>query len=151
PGSSGANAKNQIVPLNRFYIAPLIDGFGRERFLAEVSLASAVHQAAQSDFRIFSDYPQIAVEIAVAEALAFFHQGDVVLQNARGADDVGLIAFDFERIVQQTGGDLQSIFEDAYVFIAGPKKGLNAACDLNAYFHLIVSLRCMQEQQTSSD
>src|SRR5207253_8317486 len=28
---------------------------------------------------------------------------------------------------------------------------LNAACDLNAYFHSIVSLRCMQEQQTSSD
>ncbi len=91
-----------------------------------------MHQAAQRHFRIFGHDAQIAVQIAVGERLPFFHQRDVVLQNARGANHVGLVAFDFERIIHQAGGDIQPVLQHPNIFVAGSEQGLDAARDLNA-------------------
>ena len=94
------------MPLDGFHVAPLIHGFGRQRFLAEIPLTPAVHQAAQSHFRVFSDHAQITVQVTVGEALAFLDQRDVILQNAGGPNDVRFLAFDLERIVPEAGGDV---------------------------------------------
>ena len=47
-------------------------------------------------------------------------------------DDAGVVAFDFERIVQQAGADLESGFNQTDIFVAGPEQGLNATADLYA-------------------
>ena len=145
PGARRSHAEHQIVALDGVHVAALIDGLGRERLLSEIALASAVHQAAQGDFGIGRHHAQIAVQIAVGEALAFFHQSDIIFQNAGGANHVRLGAFDLERIVHQAGGDVQPAFEHTDIFVAGAEQGLNAAGDLNAQFH---SASSFQEEMT---
>src|SRR5260370_17999717 len=117
------------------------------RFFPEISLASAVNQAGESYFLVFGDDAQITVQVGVGEGLAFLDERNVILQNARGADDVGFVTLDFQRIVHQAGGDLQTIFENTDVFVTGSEKGFNAASDLDAEFHSKVRLRCIEEQR----
>src|SRR5580704_7469530 len=146
-GTGGTDTKNQVVAFDGFHVAPLIDSFWRQRFLAEIPLAAAVHQAAQRHFGVFGDHAQVAVQVAIGEALPFLHQCDVILQDAGRADDVRFLAFDLQRIVPQAGGDVQSFFEDADVFIAGSEKGLDATGDLNAEFHSKMRIKCIEEQR----
>ena len=87
------------MALDGLDIAPLIDGFRRQRLLAEVALAAAMDQAAKRHLGIFRYHAQIAVQIAVGEDVTFLHQSHVILQDAGGANDIRLVAFDFERIV----------------------------------------------------
>src|SRR5277367_794668 len=67
--------------------------------------------------------------------MTFAHQGDVIAQNAGGSRYRRWLAFDFQTIVQQTGTDVQSAFDDADILVAGPEEGLNATTDLYAGLH----------------
>ncbi len=111
------------MPLDGFHVTPLIYGFGRQRLLSEVALAAAMHQAAKRHFGVFGNHAQIAVQIAVGEALAFFDQRDVILQNAGGANHVRLVALDFEGVVHQAGGDIQAAFPAHGYFRRGFRTG----------------------------
>ncbi len=106
PVPAGPIPKHQVVPLDGFHVTALIYGLGRQRFLAEVPLPAAMHQTAQGHLGVFGNDPKVAVEVAIGEALAFLDQRDVVLQNARGADHVRLLALDFQGIIHQAGGNI---------------------------------------------
>jgi len=46
-----------------------------------------------------------------------------------------VVAFDLQGVVEQPRADLKTGFDQADIFIAGPKQGFNATADLYAGFH----------------
>jgi hypothetical protein len=54
------------------------------------------------------------------QVAALFHSTQLLVKSAR---------------VQQAGGDIEPVFENANIFVASAEKGLDATRDLNAYFH----------------
>src|SRR5471030_1498662 len=107
-GAGGADADHQVIALDGLQIAPLVDGFRRQHFLAEVALLAAMHQRPQRHLRIDRDHAQVAVEIAVVEDVALADQRVVVFQDILGPGDVGRFAFDFQAVVDQLSVDAQS-------------------------------------------
>ena len=134
-GARGADAEDQVVPLDGFKVAALVDGLRRENLLAEIALLAALHQRAQRHFGIDGDDPQVAVQIAIVEDVTFAHQRVVVLQNVLGADDVAGLAFDFEIVVDQLRMDAQSGFDQPDVLVAGAKQAFDASVNTHASFH----------------
>ncbi len=134
-GARRADAEDQVVALDGFQVAALVDGFRRQDLLAEVALLAALHQRAQGHFGIGGDHAQVAVQVAVVEDVAFAHQRVVVFQDAFGARDVVGFAFDFEVVVDQLGVDAQSGFDQPDVFIAGAEEAFDASADAHASFH----------------
>lgn len=103
-----SHAENQIVALDGFHVAPLIHSLGRQQFLSKRPLPAARDQRAQANLGIFGADAKVTVQIAVIENMPFAHQGDVVFQDVFGARNVGRLALDFERVVDQLRADLQS-------------------------------------------
>jgi len=68
--------------------------------------------------------------------MSLAHQRHVVFENGFRAGDVGRLAFDFERAVDQMGADLQPGLEQADVFIARAEEALDAADDGHVDLHL---------------
>ena len=50
-GAGGADAEDQVVALDGFQVAALVDGLRRQHLLAEIALLAAVHQGAQATLR----------------------------------------------------------------------------------------------------
>ena len=103
-GARRPDAEHQIVALDRVHVAALVHGFRRQRFLSEIALPAAVNQAAQRRL------PGSAVTTRrklfrspLGKIWPSFTRRDIIFQNAGGANHVGLVAFDFERVVQQAG------------------------------------------------
>ena len=81
--------------------------------------------------RILGYNPQVAVQIAVAENVALFHQTNVILQNALRTGHVARFPFDLQGIVQKAGADVQGGFKKPDILVAGSEQGFNPAADLH--------------------
>ena len=90
---------NQVVALDRFEIAALVDGLRRQRLLAEVALPAALIPGAQVHLGVVGDDAQVAVEIAVVEHVAFAHQSHVFLENAFRARHTSGVSLEFQGVV----------------------------------------------------
>ena len=134
-GAGGSDAEDQIVALDGFEVAALVDGLRGEHLLAEVALPAAVDQRAQADLRIFGDDAQIAVQVAVVEDVTFAHQRDVILQYVFGARHIFRFAFEFERIVDQVSIDPEAGFNQADILVAGAEEAFDASADLHTGSH----------------
>ncbi len=134
-GTRRTNAEHQIVALDGVDVAPLHHALRRDHFLAEGALFPALDQTAQGDVGVHGHHAQEAVQIAVVEGVALAHQGDVVVQDLRGPGYAGLLAFDFQGVIQQPRADVQAFFDQADILVSGPEQGLNAAADLDDGLH----------------
>ena len=136
-GARRADAEHQVVALDGFQVAPLVDRFRRQHLLAEIALPAALHQGAQRHLGVERHHAQVAVQVAVVEDVAFAHQRVVVFQDALRAGDVLRFAFDFEVVVDQLGVDAQARFDQPDVFIAGAEQAFDASADAHASFHRV--------------
>jgi len=136
-GSGGADAEDEVVALDRFEIAALRNGFGREDLFPETALAAAGDERAKRDFRIRGDDAQEAVEIAVFKDGALLHERKIVFENAFGAGDVGRLALDLEGVVSEFGTDVQTGFDESDIFVPGAEEAFDASANLHTGFHLV--------------
>src|SRR5437879_2658192 len=136
PGSRGSHAEHQVVAFDRFQIAALIDGLGRNHFLAKTALPATRHQRAQGHIGIFGDHSEVTVQIPVVKRVPLAHQSRVVLQDAFGSADVGGLTLDLETVIDELSADLEAVLDQTDVLVAGSKKAFNSSDDLYACFHL---------------
>jgi len=136
-GTRGADAEHQVVALDRFQVAALVYRLGRQHLLAEVALLAAAHQCAQRHLAVARHDAQIAVQIAVAEDVAFTDERIVVFEDRFRTTDIVLVAFDFQAIVHELRVDAQTGFNQPNVLISGAKEALDASVNAHAGFHCV--------------
>jgi len=111
----------------------LIDALRRESLLPEGALASALDKTAQSDVRIGDHYPQITVEVSVLKYVALFDKRCVIINDAFGPENILLVTVDLDAVACYPGPNVQFGFDQADVFVSGPKQRLDAGCKRNLY------------------
>ena len=97
--------------------------FGAIDLLAEAALLAAFDQSAQAGFGVGGHHAQKAVEIAVVEDVPFAGQRRVIVQDAGGASDAGVVAFDLQRIVEQARADVAGRLRSAGYFHRASRTG----------------------------
>ena len=150
-GAGGADAEDEVVALDGFEVAALVDGLGRENLLAEAALLAAADQAAEGDFRIVGDDAEVAVEVAVVEDVAFLDELVVVVEDVLGAAYAGRLALDFEVAIHQAGVYGQARFEEPDVLVTSSEETLDAAADTYASFHGFGRLRRLSIQRGDAE
>ncbi len=85
-------------------IAALVDGLRCENFLAEGTGLAAFDKTAEGHARIGGANAEVAVDVAVAEGLAFADEIGVIGKDLFGPFDLRFIAFDFESVAIKQAG-----------------------------------------------
>ena len=74
----------------------------------------------------------------------------MALPLAMAARHVLLLAFDFQTVVEQVDADVQAVFEQTDVLVAGAEQRLDAAADRHTSFDaqesLATSMRCQERR-----
>ena len=120
--------------LDGFQIAPLVDALGLHRALAKRALLAGLGQTAQGGSGVGGQDANHGAEVAVNEVMAVAQQVLVIGKNLLGAANVDGSTDDFDGFGAQVDGDVQTIFQQAQVFVSGAKQG----CDIRAYFNVLL-------------
>ena len=122
--------------LDGFEVAALIDALGLYGALAERALLAGLGQTAQGGGRIGGQHANHVAEIAVHEGVTAALQVLVVGKDLLSAGDVGGCSGNLDGIGPQVDGHVQTIFQQAQVFVSGSKQGFDIWADFDILLHL---------------
>ena len=99
------------------------------------ALLAGVDEGAEGDGGIGDDQLEHAVELAVVEVDAGLAEGVEVGEDAGDAvDAASSVTGDLDGVGAEIDGDVQAIFHEAKIFVAGSVQGLNAGGDFEGFF-----------------
>src|SRR6185369_6749311 len=132
-GSSRANAKDHVAFFDGFHIAALVDALGLQLALAKRTLLSGFSESLKGGAWVGRNDAKHAIEIAVYELVAAFPQVFVIGEDLLGAVHVGRRSFDLDGVCAKIDLNLQAVFEQAQVFVAGPEKSFDIRADIDIF------------------
>ena len=135
-GAGGANAEDHVVLFDGFQIAALVDALGLDRALAKGALLAGFGQTAQGGCPVGGQDANHGAQISVDEAVSVAQQVLIVGKHLLDPADVAGRAGDLDGVGAQVDGDIQTIFQQAQVFVAGTKQGFDIRADFNVLLHL---------------
>ena len=117
--SRRTDAEHHVVLLDGLDVAALVDALGLHGALAEGTLLAGFGEPAQGRGRIGSQDADHRSEVAVDEGEAIAQQVLVIGKDLLGAAHIAGCSCDLDGIGLHGDGDVQAIFQQAQVFVAG--------------------------------
>ena len=126
-----ADAEDHVVLLDGFQVAPLVDALGLHTALAKRALLAGFGQTAQGGRGVGRQHPDHVAEVAVHKAETVAVKMLIVGKHLFGAVDIAGRSVDLDGVCAQVDGDVQAVFEQAQVFVAGAKQGFDIRADFD--------------------
>ena len=134
--SGRTDAEDHVVLLDGFQVAPLVDALRLNRALAKRALLAGLGQSTQRGRTVRGEDANHRAQIAVDEVVSIAQQVLIVGKHLLHPRDIAGRPDDLNGIGLQGDGDVQTIFQQAQVFVAGAKQGFDIRAYLNILLHL---------------